>query len=221
MTDDYNWQTDVMFDVDDNQLSTANQLHSPKKHSRKDVKRVMVNGLKKQALSDLITELPSPDTDMYIIGNGAGAEVKHGINPKAFDFGTFLAVVVDMLGDGCIAHISTWTMNRNHALNMIEMIDNGKLSKLVVLTDPYFQKREPSVAAVLIEGILKHGEPNRYLAFKNHCKIIALSDANGENYCTITSSANLSAQPRCEQYVLTTDPGVYRFFIHEFFEAMA
>jgi len=218
MADDYNWQTDDMFG--DARLSTAEQLATPRRKLKQAAKRRMINGLKKEALSDLISELPPPGTDMYIISNGAGAEIKHGINLQAFDFGTFLAVVAGMLGAGCIAYISTWTMNRNHALNMISMLDNGELSQLTIFTDPYFQKREPAVAAVLIEGVLKHGKPNRYLAFKNHCKIIALSDKSGENFCTITGSANLSAQPRCEQYVLTTSPDVYRFFINEFFEAM-
>ena len=223
MGDDYIWQTDDMFDIgvdDDGQLTTARQLDAPKIYIKKTAERRMVNGLKKQALNRLIPQLPPPDTDMYIIGNGAGAEVKHGINPEAFDFGTFLSFIIDILGHGCIAHISTWTMNRNHALNMIEMLDDGRLSQLSVLTDPYFQTREPSVAAILIEGILKHGDNSRYLAFKNHCKIIAVSDEKGENYCTITGSANLSAQPRCEQYVLTTSPEVYHFFINQFFKAM-
>lgn len=35
-----------------------------------------------------------------------------------------------------------------------------------------------------------------------------------------SGKANLSAQPRCEQYVLTTAPDVYQFFRDEFFEAM-
>lgn len=221
--DDYIWQTDNIFgeDFEDKtSLTTSRQLSEPKVYTKKEAKRIMINGLKKQALNELIPELPPPDMDMYIISNGDGAEIKHGINPKAFDFGTFLSVIVDMLGAGCIAYISTWTLNRNHALNMIEMLDSGALQRLTILTDPYFQSREPAVAALLIEDIQRHGEPNRYLAFKNHCKIIALSDAKGENFCTITGSANLSSQPRCEQYVLTTSPDVYHFFIHDFFESM-
>lgn len=68
----------------------------------------------------------------------------------------------------------------------------------------------------LISGLLARRQ--RFMAFKNHVKAIAIQ--HGDSYCTITGSANLSAQPRCEQYVLTTSPDVYRFFVAEFFEAM-
>ena len=64
-------------------LETAAQLRQPLKYERKEAKRLFTNGLKKQALTELIPALPPPDTDVYLIGNGAGAEVRHGINPQA------------------------------------------------------------------------------------------------------------------------------------------
>lgn len=197
---------------------TARQLSRPKLHARRVAKREMVNGLKRQALTDLIPQLPPPDVDLYVIGNGAGAEIRHGINPQAFDFGSFLPVVVRMLGDqGCTAHVSTWTMARSHSLTMLAMLDDGRLSTLTVATDPYFQRREAAICAELVEGLQKRGQ--RFLCWKNHVKAICISSPNGQT-CVITGSANLSAQPRCEQYVLTTAPDVYHFFVSEFFEEM-
>jgi hypothetical protein len=201
-------------------LETAAQLRRPLKHERKEAKRQFTNGLKKQALTELIPVLPPPDTDVYLIGNGAGAEVRHGINPAAFDFGTFIPYIVDMLGGrDCVAYVSSWTMNANHAKAMIEMMANGNLRELTVFTDPYFQRREPAVAAQLITGMQQYADRARYLAFKNHVKAIAISAPDGRTV-TITGSANLSAQPRCEQYVLTTAADVYRWIVAEFFEEM-
>lgn len=199
------------------ELETPRGLSKPQLHYRKQARRQFISGLKREALNELIPELPPPDTDLYVIGNGAGAEVRHGINPLAFDFGSFLPVCVGYLGTGCTAYISTWTMNRGHCKTMLEMLDDSRLSALTVITDQYFKRREAAIAAELINGLIDRGQ--RYLAFKNHVKCIAISAPDGRT-CTITGSANLSAQPRCEQYVLTTAPEVYAFFRDAFFEAM-
>jgi hypothetical protein len=216
-SDDLDW----MFD-DQLQFETSDNLDAPRIHERRETQRIFVNGLKKEALNKLVPILPPPGSDMYIVSNGAGAEKKWkpgGLDNEAFDFGTFIPHLVDLFAErGCIGYISTWTMNRNHALNLIEMLDDGRFAQLTVFTDPYFQRREPAVAATLIDGLMRHRQT--YKAFKNHCKIVAIATADEHKTCTVVSSANLSAQPRCEQYVLTTAPDVYSFYKREFFETM-
>jgi len=227
MSEEFDWLEDesagddhhsfdwLSFEVEDDK---PRQLSRPLVHARRLAKRRMVNGLKKQALTALIPTLPDVDTDLYVIGNGAGAEIKHGINPQAFDFGSFLPHIVTLLGDrDCTAYVSTWTMARNHALTMLEMLDDGRLSTLTVATDPYFRKREAAICAELVDGLQRRGQT--FLCWKNHVKAICIASPGGR-YCTITGSANLSAQPRCEQYNLTTSPDVYQFFVSEFFEEM-
>ncbi len=231
--DDF-WDSDGLDDFDDplslsygddRDLETVETLKQAARYERKMARRQFVNGLKKQALNELIPTLPPPDTDLYVIGNGAGAEKKWtpgGIDAQCFDFGTFIPHLVELLGGkGCKAYISTWVMNRNHALTLIELLNSGAIHKLTVLTDPYFKRRESAVCSELIIGMQRHEERTRFLAFKNHVKAICITNADETQFATVTGSANLSAQPRCEQYVLTTDPGVYRFFRDEFFEAMA
>jgi hypothetical protein len=215
---DFSWLDADPFVGEGDELETTRQLATPRTYARRNTKRHFVNGLKKEALNELIPMLPPPDTDLYVIGNGAGAEVRHGINPQAFDFGSFIPHIVDRLGGReCTAYISTWTMNRQHTKTMIEMLADGRLQALTVVTDPYFKRREAAVAAELITGLQQRG--GRFLAFKNHVKAICISNAAGQ-CCTVTGSANLSAQPRCEQYILTTAPDVYQFFVSEFFEVM-
>jgi hypothetical protein len=218
LDDDFSWVDTDPFAGEGDELETTRQLASPRLYARRDTKRQLVNGLKREALNELIPVLPPPDTDVYVIGNGAGAEVRHGINPLAFDFGSFIPHIVERLGGrDCTAYISTWTMNRQHAKSMIEMLADGRLQALTVVTDPYFKRREAAIASELIMGLQQHG--GRFLAFKNHVKAICISNPKDE-CCTVTGSANLSAQPRCEQYVLTTAIDVYQFFVNEFFEAM-
>jgi hypothetical protein len=217
--DDFSWINNPIFtDAETPDFETTRNLKKPLITGRKLARRKFINGLKKEALNQLIPTLPPPDTDLYIVGNGAGAEIRHGIDPLAFDFGTFIPHVVDMLGGkACIAYVSTWSMNRNHTKTMLDMLKSGALQQLTVFTDPYFKRREAAIAAELINGLLDAGQ--RYLAFKNHCKIIAIA-APGDRTCVITGSANLSAQPRCENYNLTTSPDVYQFYRDEFFETM-
>lgn len=219
--DDLSWMFSDDAPGGNREIETARQLSSPKVYARREAKRQFVSGLKREALTELIPALPEPGTDLYVVGNGAGAEQKRapgGIAAQAFDFGSFLPVCVGYLGGvSCTAYISTWTMNRGHALTMLEMLDDGRLSALTVCTDPYFKRREAAVAHELISGLMDRGQ--RFLAWKNHVKCIAIEAPDGRT-CTITGSANLSAQPRCEQYVLTTAPEVYRFFRDDFFHAM-
>lgn len=71
--DDFSWlDDDTTYDETD--LQTAQQLARPKVSAHTVAKRTFINGLKKEALNQLIPSLPPPDTDLYIIGNGAGAE---------------------------------------------------------------------------------------------------------------------------------------------------
>ncbi len=216
---DFSWLEADPFGAE-TELETSRQLATPVTHARREAKRAFVNGLKKQALDELIPALPPPDVDLYVIGNGAGAEIRHGINPLAFDFGTFIPHIVGMLGDrDCTAYVSTWTMNENHVKAMIAMLDDGRLQTLTVFTDPYFSRRTPPIYAQLVNGLSRYPGRGRYLAFKNHVKALCIASPDGRT-CVITGSANLSAQPRTEQYVLTTAPDVYAFFVENFFLAM-
>lgn len=218
---EWDFSFDFAADGEPPELETARQLARPLLHERKAAKREFISGLKREALNALIPTLPPPDVDLYVVGNGAGAEVRHGINPLAFDFGSFIPHIVKQLGDrDCTAYISTWTANAQHVKTLIDMLDDGRLAALTVATDPYFKTREAAVCNQLILGIQRHAPRARFLAWKNHVKCICIADAAGERFCTVTGSANLSAQPRTEQYVLTTAPDVYHFFVREFFEAM-
>lgn len=212
---DFDWLTSG------DELETARQLDRPKIHRHRIDRREFISGLKKEALDTLIPELPPPDVDLYVIGNGSGAEIRHGVNPLAFDFGSFLPHVVRMLGDqGCTAYVSSWTMSELHVKTMIEMLADGRLDRLTVFADPYFARRTPAIYAQLVTGLAAYPGRGQYLAFKCHCKIIAIADHEAKRFCSISGSANLSAQPRTEQYVLTTSQDVFDFYRVEFFEAM-
>jgi hypothetical protein len=51
----------------------------------------------------------------------------------------------------------------------------------------------------------------RYKAFENHSKILLLASAARDTWITVEGSANLNANPRFEQYVLTNDRWLWEF----------
>lgn len=206
-------------DQDGDQLETSRTLDRPVTYARKLAKREYINGLKKEALNLLIPELPPPDVELIILTNGSGGTYRqHEAAANCFEFGHFISVICDRLGYGCHLYASTWTMNRQHGENILNMLDDGRLKSVVLFTDTYWKRRESAVANTVITGLIDRGQ--RYLSFKNHVKAIAIANADHTRFCTALSSCNFSSQPRAENITLNTDPGCFEFLKQSFFEAM-
>lgn len=201
------------------QIDSIHQLDSARLLTVKGRKREYRAALAKEALTRIVPELPPPDTDLWIIGNGSGSEINNGrINPDAFSFGDFIPHLVSMLGDRDITlYVSTWSMALPHALKILNLLDTGQVGRCAVLTDQYFRRREQAICNQLLTGLLSRGQ--RFATFKNHCKILALSNPAG-NTAVIMGSSNLSAQPRAENWTLSTAPDLYEWVVREFFEYM-
>ena len=206
--------------ADDDDVQTARNLKKAIAYERRVAKREFVDGLKKQSLTELVPKLPPTDTDIYIISNGSGGTYNlYQSDAVAFEFGHFVPVLIDYLGaNGVTLYASTWTMNRAHALNLLQLIDDRAIASCAIVTDPYFLQRESAVANQLVEGLQLRRQ--RFLAFKNHVKALAIASADGKRFCSVLASANFSSQPRCENFTLSTDPGLYVFLRDSFFEAM-
>lgn len=205
----------------DDEFISHRQLAKSIRHERKAARREFVAGLRHEALIQLIPTLPPPDTDLWIVSTGDGAQGMAGTKrEKSFDFGDFIPHVVSMFGAGCDVFVSTWTANHEHVTRLAEMLKTGEIARLTFLSDPYFQQRTPAIAAALFFALADYPDRARYKLLKNHCKVICIRDAAQTRYCSITGSANLNMQPRAEQYNLSTAPDVYNFLTEQFFEAM-
>lgn len=183
----------------------------------RQTQRQFIKIAKTESLQDVLPKLPPPGTDIWIISNGDGSW-PNGKDPAAFEFGHFVPVLAGLLGGQTTCYLSTWSMNQDHADALLTAIDVGLIEHFVILTDRSFQGRKSSIANSLIEGLRKRGQT--YLTFHNHAKILAMISADGLRTCVVFGSANLSQQPRAENYTLTTDPAAYQFVASQFFEAM-
>lgn len=235
--DDYSWlaapsagtvETDSEFDwLEGNQKpDSVLALENPLIHARQVHLRQTVRAEKEANLAQVVTALPPPDTELYIIGSAEGREhSRYGhILANAFDFGSFIGHCINLLlaetgqPGGVTLYVSTWVLNRDTVQMFDDYLNDGRLSSLHVLADKFLKRRH--IAAVygqLVEVIQAH-PGSRIRLNPNHCKILCLTVEN--RYVSITGSANLSAVARTEQYNLCTAPDVYRFYVDEFFEPL-
>jgi hypothetical protein len=221
--DDMPMPDDTLGDMQDllsgqRDLFTTQGLPAPQILTKAERHQQLLAGLHKESLTSLMPTLPPPDTTVWIINNGSGAERIQGRIVEAFDFGAFIVHLMGLVGTPCQLHASTWAMNRNHALMFERALNDGAFNRFVLFVDPYLSQRTPDVHSIIANAVLAHPDTARYLAFKNHAKIACLSGEHG--IVTVASSANFSAQPRVEQYTVSTSNEVYEFFKREFFDEM-
>lgn len=186
---------------------------------RRPKRRVYLAGKRREELAVMMPGLPDVDTDYYIVAAGRGKRPGRGDIVQSFGFGNFIDYVTSEFGDGCVVYMSTWSMNRDHALMLLEFLDSGVLAELHVLCDPAFTMRKNDIMTMLKAGIGRF-DGSEYKTFKNHSKITCIRDRAGERFCTIMGSANLSGTPRAENYTLSTDRAMYGHFVDNFFEVM-
>lgn len=210
---EYNWKFDGKTDG-----TPDTELRSHMEHSRifaATAEHRFITGMRQQTLNELLADLPEPGTDLYIIGNGSGAERRDGSDTGVYDFGSFVPYLIDKVSpDPVDLYISTWSMNKRSAVSVVDMVQSGRVRSFTLCTDQYFNRREVEIANYLLEHM--QGPGNNYISFKNHAKIIAVGNASA--CATITGSANLASQPRVEQYNLSTSRDVFNFYVENFFE---
>lgn len=195
------------------------KLPKPLYFEKKPARRIFKHGMRKDELKKLVQVLPDEDTDIYLVSNGTGRAVDSKDIVQSFGFGSFLDFVIDEFGDGCDVQFSTWSMNKDHAWMLLEMLDNGKIANLKILLGAPFEARKSNVFWILKQGLARF-EGSILKMFSNHSKIYCIANAEKTRFCTITGSANLSGNPRAENYVLSTSPDLYAYFKSHFFDVM-
>lgn len=185
--------------LDPVELETTRTLTASQRHARPVEQRHLLRIQQKRAAArEILTELPLPGHSWHIVSNAA------------YDYWTWIPVLIDLLGGRIDSlYCSTWTMSRHNVTELFELFDAQKIARVSMLTGIYFKRRESAVYATLLSGLLARGQ--RYLAFENHTKISLL--AAPPHYITIEGSANLTANPRLEQYVMSNDQALHAFHV--------
>lgn len=166
-------------------------------HARVSPRRRFQRVLQKQSLLDVVPEPPTPGESIHIIGTAE------------YDFWTFVPQMIDWIGYAARLTCSTWTPNRQNIVELFELWDAGAVGTVDFLTGLYFKRRETAVYTMLLEGIRARG--GRYRAFRNHAKVLLLENPDRDAWLIVEGSANLTGNPRLEQYVFTNDRALYDF----------
>jgi len=163
--------------------------------TRKAERRRMIQATKRERMAEILDRLPEPGETFHVVSNGT------------FDHFTFVPRIAEIMGTVDAFYGSTWTMNRQNALDLLELHDKGQLKTVALLTGLYFKRRETAVYATVLEGLQARGQ--RYIAFKNHAKVSLFAGIEAETYITVEGSANYTANPRLENFTVTNDRQVY------------
>jgi len=162
-------------------------------------KRNYLRMLQAEHLRDSMPTPPAAGESVHIVSNA-----KH-------DFATWIPTIIDWAGSADFLYCSTWTLSRPNAQEIFALHDDEKIAKgqLHFLTGLYFKRREAATYNMLLQGLVERG--GRFRAFENHCKVLLLANASKDQFITVEGSANLNANPRFEQYVVTNDRGLLEF----------
>lgn len=174
---------------------------------RRQSKNRLISAQQQQHLRELIGTRPEPGESVHIVNNGKS------------DFWTWVPVMLGWLETADEFFCSTWTLNRQAALDILRFFDEGRLRAVSVLTGVYFKRRESSVHATLVEGLLARRQ--RFIALESHAKVLLLANRDKETYLVVEGSANLTSNPRIEQYMITDDFSLYEFHKRWMEEALA
>lgn len=154
------------------------------------------NKTKREAVSALITEMPEDGESLHIVSNGS------------FDYFTLIPHIVEMCnGLADEFWFSTWTMSRENVIQIVDLFDRGIFRKIFALTGEYFRTREAKVYSLLYDEMKKRGQV--FCCNKNHAKVTLLKIGGG--YYVIEGSANFTANPRIEQFIISKSKELFDF----------
>lgn len=180
---------------DDREVETTRSI-TPR-IARADLKRQAITMMKREHLRDVLKAKPAPGTAYHLISNGK------------YDFWTWIPVLIEMMGHADAFYGSTWTLNRQACTELLDLFDQAKIRKISMLTGLYFKRRETAVYAKLMTGLTDRRQ--RYICLENHAKVTLLANHQTGDYLTVEGSANYTANPRIEQYVICNDRTIYDF----------
>lgn len=187
------------------ELETDRQVSSRSLRLRLKLETLRVRQLDK--FRDVVQYPPKPGEQLHIV------------SASKFNFWTICPAVIDW-SDGYVDEVlaSTWTTNFSNVKELLSLMDAGSIGSSSWAVGSYFKKRESAVYAMLADGLLKRG--GRVVAFENHAKVLLISDAKNGNWYCIEGSANMTSNPRLEQFFIANSKALYEFHRDWFMEML-
>lgn len=104
--------------------------------------------------------------------------------------------------------VATLGFNAKNAAELLELMDSGKILRVVFVCSHYFQKSCPREFEALRAGLEARGM--QITATRSHAKILGIR-LSGGRCIVVESSANLRSCRNVEQFMMTESPDLFRF----------
>lgn len=194
--------------ITNDQPELAQELEQPEaliyrnhRPSKRELKTIASN----EYLHQVLCGLPLPGVTWHAISN------------SRFNFWSFVPSVIAYLGNYTNSlYCATWTTNNLNTRHLIELFDAGRIGEVTFVVGKYFQTREQAVYNYLATNLLERNQ--RLVVGEHHLKVLLLQ--NEGNFIVVESSANLTSNPRTEQFTYSNDENLFHFY-QEWFESVA
>jgi len=165
---------------------------------RTSARRTMLRALE---VRNAVRELDRlPDVDEYV----------HIVMRMNFPLWSIVPAILRLAAPATIEDLAVATLgfNTSNAHDLMAMLDDGRIGRVLFLCSVYFEKANGREFAFLAEGLRTRG--HRIAAARSHAKVVAVSMSDGRAF-VVESSANLRSCRNLEQMTMTQGRDIYEF----------
>lgn len=122
------------------------------------------------------------------------------------DAGSFFNNAIELFGCVDEMYLATWTISKDNINRLKNELEKGTLKKLTLVISSTLKPANPSLYASLVLN-LKLFENVILKEVNSHAKTFSMKC--GDNYITVSGSANWSQNPRIENYLILNSLSLY------------
>jgi hypothetical protein len=122
------------------------------------------------------------------------------------DCGSIFSYILQEWNEITEMYLATWTISKQNIKRLKEAIESGKLKELTLVFSSTLKPANPSLYASLV-GSLKDFENVKLKEINSHAKTFSVT--NGQDFITVTGSANWSENPRIENFLILNDKTLF------------
>jgi hypothetical protein len=122
------------------------------------------------------------------------------------DCGSIFSYILQEWNEITEMYLATWTISKQNIKRLKEAIESGKLKELTLVFSSTLKPANPALYASLV-GSLKEFENVKLKEINSHAKTFSVT--NGEEFITVTGSANWSENPRIENFLILNDKTLF------------
>jgi len=186
-------------------------LGADRRTLRRASKRAYLNLLKVEKAAAAIERLPEAGESVHMVVRGD------------FALADVVSAVVKLIEPATIKQLDVATLgfNKRNAADLLKMIDDGKIGRVVFLASAYFRAMDDQADLYeLLVRELKKRKAHRIAAVRTHAKILGFETTDGRFYC-VESSANYRSCNNIEQIAIHADRALVAFHREWMNDAMA